>query len=84
MIIFHLLFSRSQEQSTRKTVKITKQTGTKIMVRNIPFQAKESEIRELFKTFGELRAVRLPMKMGEEAHRGFGFVDFITNSDAKV
>lgn len=53
------------------------------MIRNIPFQAKESEIRELFKTFGDIRAVRLPMKVGEDAHRGFGFVDFTTNSDAK-
>ncbi|XP_036318086.1 probable RNA-binding protein 19 [Rhagoletis pomonella] len=63
----------------------TQQTGTKILVHNIPFQAKEKEVREIFKAFGDLRSVRLPIKMtpGADSHRGFGFVDFITKSDAK-
>ena len=35
--------------------------------------------------FGELRTVRLPKKMtpGEDAHRGFGFVDFMSKTDAR-
>uniref|UniRef100_A0A1A9VUG3 RRM domain-containing protein n=1 Tax=Glossina austeni TaxID=7395 RepID=A0A1A9VUG3_GLOAU len=39
----------------------------------------------ILKAFGELRSVRLPRKMtpGEDTHRGFGFVDFISKSDAK-
>lgn len=62
------------------------QTGTKILVRNIPFQAKVAEVRELFRAFGELKSLRIPKKMapGTDAHRGFGFVDFNTKSDAKV
>lgn len=62
-----------------------KQTGSKLMVRNIPFQAKESEVRELFTAFGQLKSVRLPQKLGEgtTAHRGFGFVDFLSKTDAK-
>ncbi|XP_011187841.2 probable RNA-binding protein 19 [Zeugodacus cucurbitae] len=69
----------------RKPLVKTQQTGTKMLVRNIPFQAKEKEVREIFKAFGELRSVRLPKKMtpGADSHRGFGFVDFITKSDAK-
>lgn len=61
------------------------QTGTKILVRNIPFQATVQEVRDLFKAFGELKSIRIPLKMtpGEKAHRGFGFVDFNTKSDAK-
>lgn len=36
-------------------------------------------------TFGELKTVRLPKKMGGTgSHRGFGFVDFLTKQDAKV
>lgn len=63
-----------------------KQTGTKILVRNIPFQAKVQEVRDLFKAFGEIKSLRIPKKMtpGEDSHRGFGFVDFNTKSDAKV
>ncbi|KAM8866469.1 putative RNA-binding protein 19 [Synchiropus picturatus] len=61
-----------------------KQTGSKILVRNVPFQANVKEIRELFCTFGELKTVRLPKKAaGSGNHRGFGFIDFITKQDAK-
>uniref|UniRef100_A0A8C2XMK4 Probable RNA-binding protein 19 n=1 Tax=Cyclopterus lumpus TaxID=8103 RepID=A0A8C2XMK4_CYCLU len=61
-----------------------KQTGSKILVRNVPFQASVREIRELFCTFGELKTVRLPKKAaGSGNHRGFGFIDFLTKQDAK-
>ncbi|KAM9194524.1 putative RNA-binding protein 19 isoform 2-T3 [Dugong dugon] len=70
--------------STRKKQVARKQTTSKILVRNIPFQADSREIRELFSTFGELKTVRLPKKMtGTGTHRGFGFVDFLTKHDAK-
>lgn len=60
--------------------------STKIMVRNIPFQANMAEVRLLFQTFGEIRAIRLPKKNlpgAEQQHRGFGFVDFVNKSDAR-
>ncbi|GCB63654.1 hypothetical protein scyTo_0004464, partial [Scyliorhinus torazame] len=68
----------------RKLQKAKKQKVSKILIRNIPFQAKVKEIRELFSTFGEIKTVRLPKKMaGTGTHRGFGFVDFLTKQDAK-
>ncbi|XP_045462313.1 probable RNA-binding protein 19 [Harmonia axyridis] len=70
-------------ETTRKTSKKTLQNGTKILVRNVPFQANEKEIQELFSVFGEIKAVRLPRKLSGESHRGFAFVDYVTNSDAK-
>lgn len=39
-------------------------------------------MEELFKVFGELKYVRLPKKI-DGAHRGFGFVDFVTVNDAE-
>ncbi|XP_046496592.1 probable RNA-binding protein 19 [Equus quagga] len=70
--------------SARKKQVPRKQTTSKILVRNIPFQADSREIRELFSTFGELKTVRLPKKLtGTGSHRGFGFVDFLTKQDAK-
>ncbi|CAG9806152.1 unnamed protein product [Chironomus riparius] len=69
--------------SRKKTDNKKQEGSTKIMVRNIPFQANANEIRQLFQVFGELKAVRLPKKPGLDQHRGFGFIDFVTKSDAK-
>lgn len=44
----YLFEFRTQANSTRKIIKGIKQTGAKIMVRNIPFQAKQNEIQEIF------------------------------------
>ncbi|XP_061842410.1 probable RNA-binding protein 19 [Nerophis lumbriciformis] len=76
--------TRTAEVSRKKKQVQKKQTGSKILVRNIPFQASVREVRELFCTFGELKTVRLPKKAaGSGSHRGFGFIDFITKQDAK-
>ncbi|XP_064153727.1 probable RNA-binding protein 19 isoform X1 [Anguilla rostrata] len=76
--------TRPATVSSRKKQTAKKQTSSKILVRNIPFQATVRELRELFSTFGELKTVRLPRKVGGTgSHRGFGFVDFLTKQDAK-
>lgn len=87
----HQLELKVSERATRTTEVLRKkkqdekkQTGSKILVRNVPFQATVREIRELFCTFGELKTVRLPKKAaGSGNHRGFGFIDFLTKQDAK-
>ncbi|XP_011167402.1 probable RNA-binding protein 19 isoform X1 [Solenopsis invicta] len=74
----------SDVKTARKKSKITEQNGTKILVRNIPFQATIQEVTELFKSYGELKAVRLPKKLiGTEKHRGFAFIEYYTKTDAK-
>ncbi|XP_067137514.1 probable RNA-binding protein 19 isoform X2 [Centruroides vittatus] len=70
--------------ATRKKAKEGKQKSSKILVKNIPFQATTREIADLFRVFGELQTVRLPKKLhGTGTHRGFGFVIFVTRKDAK-
>jgi len=83
------VFGNSSGQSSNNNNKksaLNKQNRTKsskLLIRNIPFEAKVKEIEELFKVFGELKYVRLPKKI-DGAHRGFGFVDFVTINDAEV
>ncbi|XP_034489664.1 probable RNA-binding protein 19 [Drosophila innubila] len=79
------VLKNQDDGARRRQVEQKKQTGTKMLVRNIPFQAQYREVREIFKAFGELRSLRIPKKMtpGEDAHRGFGFVDFTSKADAK-
>lgn len=57
--------------------------GTKIAIRNIPFEANEKEIRALFHPFGQIKSVRLPKK-GNRELRGFGFVSYHTKTEAKA
>ena len=82
----HVLLLKASSQSS--TVKETsagteiKAISTKLIVRNVPFEATEREVRELFKAFGKLKRVRLPRK-ADGSHRGFGFVEFLTKQEAK-
>jgi len=79
------LQSNSEQRGKEENKKKKKQNkSTKILIRNIPFEAKTSEVRQLFGVFGELKSVRVPKKVGgKDSHRGFGFVDFLTKEDAK-
>ena len=72
-----------KEKVNRKEKKEGK-PSTKLLVKNIAFQANRQEVTEIFKTYGELTAVRLPSKMsGTGSHRGFAFVEFGAKADAK-
>uniref|UniRef100_A0A1I7WIK5 RNA-binding protein 19 n=1 Tax=Heterorhabditis bacteriophora TaxID=37862 RepID=A0A1I7WIK5_HETBA len=89
----------------RKALNTTEQGKcTKLLIKNLPFQAKIKEIESLFATFGEIKNIRIPKKQsivlehfihlstliiipynemgGKDQHRGFGFVDFISVSEA--
>ena len=57
--------------------------SNKLMVKNLAFEATEGEIKELFKTYGALKKVRLPKKVNSKTHRGFGFVEFASAEEAK-
>ncbi|CAD5226690.1 unnamed protein product [Bursaphelenchus xylophilus] len=75
---------KSADSLKRKEVTTLEQGEcTKILVRNIPFQASEKEVTALFTAFGEIKTVRLPKKVASTKHRGFAFVDFISKLDAK-
>lgn len=56
--------------------------GTKLIIRNIPFEATKRDVQQLFRSFGQVKSLRLPKKF-DGSHRGFGFVDFLTKQEAK-
>ena len=74
----------SSHNANKTSEKQMKQKSAKILVRNIPFEASKKEVKDLFRTFGEIKTVRLPRKFSTMAeHRGFGFVEFLTKEDAR-
>lgn len=55
---------------------------TKIIIKNLPFEASKKDVRALFGAYGQLRSVRVPKKM-DRAARGFAFADFTTVKEAQ-
>eukprot|EP00475_Leptophrys_vorax_P038150 TRINITY_DN6675_c0_g1_i1.p1 TRINITY_DN6675_c0_g1~~TRINITY_DN6675_c0_g1_i1.p1 ORF type:complete len:780 (-),score=284.79 TRINITY_DN6675_c0_g1_i1:76-2361(-) len=60
----------------------SKLSKTKIIVKNMPFEANRAELRTLFGTFGQLKSVRVPKKFNG-AHRGFAFIEFVSEQEAE-
>lgn len=56
--------------------------STKLIVRNVPFEATQKEVQDIFATFGNLKSVRLPKKV-TGSHRGFAFVEFLSKEEAQ-
>ncbi|GAB4818001.1 hypothetical protein N2152v2_005047 [Parachlorella kessleri] len=55
---------------------------TKMVVRNVAFEATRKDIMGLFTPFGHVKSCRLPRKF-DGTHRGFAFVDFATKQEAR-
>ncbi|KAF2798948.1 RNA-binding domain-containing protein [Melanomma pulvis-pyrius CBS 109.77] len=68
-------------EERRKEDAAKKAAGTKIMIKNLPFEAGKKDIRALFAPYGSLRSVRVPKKF-DSSSRGFGFAEFTTKRDA--
>ncbi|MBA0599143.1 hypothetical protein Gorai_005378 [Gossypium raimondii] len=68
-----------KEQAVKNVEK--DKSSTKLLVRNVAFEATEKDLRQLFSPFGQIKSLRLPMKFGN--HRGFAFVEFVTKQEAQ-
>ncbi|SPO21108.1 related to Nucleolar protein NOP4 [Ustilago trichophora] len=56
--------------------------GTTLFVRNLPYQATEEELRNLFRSFGPLRYAKITMDKTTNRSKGTGFVCFWQASSA--
>ncbi|KAI5952730.1 MRD1 [Candida jiufengensis] len=67
----------SHKQSTSSTSSTTSKSNksTKILIKNLPFEATRKDLLELFGAFGQLKSVRVPKKFDQTA-RGFAFIEF--------
>ncbi|KAK8238928.1 hypothetical protein HDK77DRAFT_281237 [Phyllosticta capitalensis] len=69
-------------EERRREDKAKKAATTKIIIKNLPFQASKKDVRALFGAYGQLRSVRVPKKFDASA-RGFAFADFTTPREAE-
>ena len=71
-------------EERRKEDHAKKEAGrkTKIIIKNLPFEASRKDIRSLFGAYGQLRSVRVPKKF-DSSTRGFAFAEFVTVREAE-
>ncbi|KAM0948695.1 putative RNA recognition motif domain, nucleotide-binding alpha-beta plait domain superfamily [Dioscorea sansibarensis] len=78
-LILQLSHGKKVDQVLKRDEK--DKSSTKLIVRNVAFEATEKDLRQLFSPFGQIKSLRLPTKVGK--HRGFAFVEFVTKQEAK-
>jgi len=70
--------ARRKEDSAKRS----KNRTTKIIIKNLPFEASKKDIRALFSAYGQLRAVRVPKKF-DNSRKGYAFAEFTTAKEAE-
>ncbi|XP_057970697.1 multiple RNA-binding domain-containing protein 1 isoform X2 [Malania oleifera] len=78
-LILQLCHAKKDEQVQKRVEK--DKSSTKLIVRNVAFEATEKDLRQLFSPFGQIKSLRLPKKFGN--HRGFAFVEYVTKQEAQ-
>ncbi|KAL5339108.1 hypothetical protein BJX70DRAFT_365014 [Aspergillus crustosus] len=78
----HKGLDAAEERRRDDTAKKIAARRTKIIIKNLPFQATKKDISSLFGAYGQLRSVRVPKKFDRSA-RGFGFADFVSAREAE-
>ncbi|CAA2934592.1 multiple RNA-binding domain-containing 1 isoform X1 [Olea europaea subsp. europaea] len=77
-LILQLCHAKKDEHHHKKVD--SDKSSTKLIVRNVAFEATDKDLRQLFSPFGQVKSLRLPMKFGN--HRGFAFVEYVTKQEA--
>ena len=72
----------SEERRKTDNAKKLASRRTKIIIKNLPFEATKKDVRSLFGVYGKLRSVRVPKKF-DNSTRGFAFADFVTAREAE-
>ncbi|GAB7351659.1 hypothetical protein MBLNU459_g2260t1 [Dothideomycetes sp. NU459] len=78
----HKATDAAEERRNQDKAKKLAARGTKVIIKNLPFEATKKDIRALFGSYGQLRSVRVPKKFDKGA-RGFAFADFTTPKEAE-
>ena len=78
----HKALDAAEERRKDDQAKKVANRRTKIIIKNLPFEASKKDLRTLFGAYGQLRSIRLPKKH-DSSTRGFAFADFTTPREAE-
>lgn len=71
----------AEERRREDLAKKAASQGTKVVIKNLPFEASKKDVRALFSTYGKVVALRIPKKFNHSS-RGFAFAEFSTPREA--
>ncbi|ODQ80141.1 hypothetical protein BABINDRAFT_13038 [Babjeviella inositovora NRRL Y-12698] len=77
-----LKLSHRQASTSARPTTVSDKKSSKIIIKNLPFEATRKDIQELFGSFGQLKSVRVPKKFDKSA-RGFAFVEYVLVKEAE-
>ena len=78
----HKAMDAAEERRKEDVAKKLAGRRTKVIIKNLPFEATKKDVRALFGSYGQLRSVRVPKKL-DSSTRGFAFADFVTAREAE-
>jgi len=78
----HKALDAAEERRKEDQAKKLSGRRTKVIIKNLPFEATKQDVRSLFGAYGKLRSVRVPRKF-DSSTRGFAFADFVTAREAE-
>lgn len=74
------LSNRGKDEEAKDDQK--KAIDSKILIKNLPFEATKKDVLKLFGAFGSLKTVRVPKKFNSES-RGFAFAEYVSAKEAE-
>jgi multiple RNA-binding domain-containing protein 1 len=78
----HKAIDAAEERRKEDHAKRAAGRRTKIIIKNLPFEASRKDVQSLFGAYGQLRSVRVPKKF-DSSTRGFAFAVFVTAREAE-
>ncbi|KAH9906531.1 hypothetical protein F4778DRAFT_655142 [Xylariomycetidae sp. FL2044] len=72
----------AEERRREDNAKKTANKHTKVVLKNVPFEATKKDIRTLLSSYGQLKSVRIPKKYNSKS-KGFAFADFVSPREAE-
>lgn len=79
--ISHRAIDLAEEQRHKDNLKKAEAQKSKLIIKNLPFEATKKDVRALLSAYGQLRSVKVPKKF-DHSTRGFAFADFVTPKEA--
>lgn len=78
----HKGLDAAADRRREDNAKRQKQRRSRIIIKNLPFEASKKDVRNLFGSYGQVKAVRLP-KSATNTSRGYAFADFASVQQAE-